>query len=183
MSCEYRNNKTSIGLVEIICSTILVGELLMFYRGPGFFAVVRFGSFSLSSPLLLVSKLDRRHTERLRKRDNLLLGEGGGGKEHMPSESLVLYNAYISLNTLCSYPSALLMSSTFLRKKTHGYWQRNWTIMTQMCLTLFYVPCFTARSSLTLLISLRCALFWLELVVLFCLFSLYQFSLGTRKLE
>jgi hypothetical protein len=33
----------------------------------------------LSSPLSTVRKLDRRHTERLRKRDNLQTGQGGGG--------------------------------------------------------------------------------------------------------
>jgi hypothetical protein len=37
----------------------------------------------LPFPLSPVSKLDRRHTGRLRKRDNLLTGEGegGGGEE------------------------------------------------------------------------------------------------------
>jgi hypothetical protein len=47
-----------------------------------------------------VSKLDRRHTGRLGKRDNFLTGEGGSGdgaKFIQRRESLVLYN---TLNTL-----------------------------------------------------------------------------------
>jgi hypothetical protein len=36
-------------------------------------------SYDLAPPLSSFSKLDRRHTERLRKRDNLLTGEGGEG--------------------------------------------------------------------------------------------------------
>ncbi len=47
------------------------------YRGPSFLAVVLFGS--TPPPPLPGSKLDRRHTGRLRKRDNLLTGEGGDG--------------------------------------------------------------------------------------------------------
>jgi hypothetical protein len=45
----------------------------MFYRGPSFLD-------SAAHPPLpsSVSKLDWRHTGRLRKRDNLLTGEGGG---------------------------------------------------------------------------------------------------------
>jgi hypothetical protein len=49
----------------------------MIYRGPGFLAVVRFGS-SLA-PALPVSKLDPRLTGRLRKRDNVMRGEEGKG--------------------------------------------------------------------------------------------------------
>jgi hypothetical protein len=48
-------------------------------------------------PLSLVSKLDRRHTGRLRKRDDLLTGEVGKGRVRRPQKSLVLYK---SLNTL-----------------------------------------------------------------------------------
>ncbi len=47
----------------------------MIYRGPSSHAVVCFGS----SPLPPVSKLDRRHTGRLRKRDNMLTGGGEAG--------------------------------------------------------------------------------------------------------
>jgi hypothetical protein len=50
----------------------------MLYRGPGFLAVVRFVSTPPPSPLSL-SKLGRQHTERQRKRDNLLTVEGGKG--------------------------------------------------------------------------------------------------------
>ncbi len=52
-------------------------------------------------PSPIVRKLDRRHTGRLRKRDNVLMGEGGRGWERSQflrqRESLVLYK---SLNTL-----------------------------------------------------------------------------------
>jgi hypothetical protein len=43
----------------------------MIYRGPGFLAVVLFAPSR-------VSKLDRRHKGRPRKRDTILTGEGGG---------------------------------------------------------------------------------------------------------
>ena len=51
----------------------------MVYREPGFLAVVSFGSSPTPSPSP-VSKLDRRHTGRLRKRDDLLTVKGGGAK-------------------------------------------------------------------------------------------------------
>ncbi len=66
------------------------------YRGASFLAVVWFGS-----PTSPVRKLDRRHTGRLRKRDNLLSGNGRGGRRgdvepnHTTARSLevlVLYN-------------------------------------------------------------------------------------------
>ncbi len=47
----------------------------MIYRGHGFLCV-GFNSSPISSP---VSKLDGQHTETLRKRNNLLTGEGGNG--------------------------------------------------------------------------------------------------------
>jgi hypothetical protein len=47
----------------------------MIYRGPIFLVVVHARPRHLSP----VSKLDRRHKGSLRKRDNLLTGEGGGG--------------------------------------------------------------------------------------------------------
>jgi hypothetical protein len=58
-------------------------EYWVIYRGPGFLAVVWFGSLPTPFPLLSVYKLVRRRTGRLRKRDKLLTGEGrkGGGPE------------------------------------------------------------------------------------------------------
>ncbi len=50
-------------------------EYWMIYRGPGFLAVVWIGFIPTPS----VSKLDRRQTARLRKRDNLLTGDRKGG--------------------------------------------------------------------------------------------------------
>ncbi len=50
----------------------------------------------LPPPPSLVSKLDRRHTGRLRKKDNLLTGERGRS-QIIRGERLVLYNI---LNTL-----------------------------------------------------------------------------------
>ncbi len=71
----------------------------MIYRGPDFLTVVWFGSSPTLSP---PPSLDWRHTGRLRKRDNLLTGAGGGeewacSRIILPQESLVLY---ISSNTL-----------------------------------------------------------------------------------
>jgi hypothetical protein len=51
----------------------------------------------LPPPPSLVSKLDRRHTGRLRKKDNLLTGERGRSQIIRRGERLVLYNI---LNTL-----------------------------------------------------------------------------------
>ncbi len=45
-------------------------EYWIIYWGPGFLAVVWFGSFPTPSPPSLVSKHDRRHTGSLRKRVN-----------------------------------------------------------------------------------------------------------------
>jgi hypothetical protein len=49
----------------------IVTEYLMYYGGPGF----------LTAPPFPPSKLDRRHTGRLRKRDSLLTGEGEEERE------------------------------------------------------------------------------------------------------
>jgi hypothetical protein len=67
-------------------------DCLMDYRGPGFLAVVLFGSSPPPTPPTPVSKLDGRHQGNLRKRDNLLKGGGGGGEEEEAKkrESLVL---------------------------------------------------------------------------------------------
>ncbi len=61
----------------VSCVTILSRKNWMIYQGPGFLAVAGFGSSPILPPH--PSKIDRRHTGRLRKRDNLLTGEGGGG--------------------------------------------------------------------------------------------------------
>ncbi len=53
--------------------------LIDLYRGPGYFAVVRFGSSPTPSPSS-VSNIDRRYTRKLRMRDNLLSGRGGQGR-------------------------------------------------------------------------------------------------------
>jgi hypothetical protein len=49
----------------------------MIYRGPGFLACTPFS----------VSKLSRRHIERLRKSDNLLKGDGGNGAGVVPNHT------------------------------------------------------------------------------------------------
>jgi hypothetical protein len=54
-------------------------EYLMIYRGPGFLAVYDLDPPPSPHPPSPVSKLDRRHTGRLRKRENFLTGEGTGG--------------------------------------------------------------------------------------------------------
>ncbi len=76
-------------------------EYWIIYRGPSFLVVVWFGSMPALSP---VSKLNRRHTGRLRKRDNLLTGEGGGWESGRAlsriirtEESLVLYKSFNTL--------------------------------------------------------------------------------------
>ncbi len=68
------------------------------YRRPGFLAVVWFGSSPSPFPPSLVSKLDRRHTGRLRKRDNLLTGKGGDGDGGRGAESYVRKKAWPSIN-------------------------------------------------------------------------------------
>ncbi len=72
-------------------------ECWIIHGEPGFLSVVWFGSSPTPSPL------SRRHTGKLRKKDNLLTG-GVGGKGWVrsqiirPRESLVLYKSF---NTLC----------------------------------------------------------------------------------
>jgi hypothetical protein len=74
-----------------------------FKKGPGFLAVVWFGSSLTLSPLSSVSKIKQRHTGKLRKRDNFLTGEEGMGWTRSriirPQDSLVIYKLF---NTLCS---------------------------------------------------------------------------------
>ncbi len=69
----------------------------MIYGGPGFLAVLWFGSSPTPSPLS--SQYHRRQTAELRKIDNLLTGEGGAGVGKEPimqwQESLVLNKSAI----------------------------------------------------------------------------------------
>jgi hypothetical protein len=70
----------------------------MIHRGPGFLA-----DLAPRDPLLPsapVRKLDRGHTGRLRKRDNLLVGEGygGGGESDDRKKAWFLYIIQYSLN-------------------------------------------------------------------------------------
>ncbi len=92
----------------------------MDYRGPGFLVVVLFGSIPiLSTSISPVSKLDGRHTGRLNKRFNLLMGEGGRGGVRSQiiqrRESLVVYNIiykkFISVYTV----SVLILVYAFSR--------------------------------------------------------------------
>jgi hypothetical protein len=71
----------------------------MIYRGPGFLAVLSFGSSFTPSPL----SLDRRHTGRLRKRDKFPVGEGGWVPmpNHRTQLSLVLYSIINSILSVC----------------------------------------------------------------------------------
>jgi hypothetical protein len=77
----------------------------MINRGPGYLVELRFGSsptHSLTpSP---VNKLDRRHTGRLRKRDSLMAGKGGG----LGAESYDCKKAWSSVNhsILSAVPTA-----------------------------------------------------------------------------
>ncbi len=73
-----------------------------------------------SLPISPVSKLDRRHTWRIRKRDNLVRGGGMGWERSQiiqRRESLVLYK-YSILSALASMPCLFLSPS--LRDKAHG---------------------------------------------------------------
>jgi hypothetical protein len=66
----------------------------------------RIGFLALTQPLTHppVSKLDKQHTGRLRKRDNLRTGKerGGGARSRIirPQESLVLYKFFNRYGTL-----------------------------------------------------------------------------------
>jgi hypothetical protein len=82
---------------------VLHREYLIIYRGPGFIA----DNLAPPSPPTPSpgSKLDKRYIGRLRKRENLLTGEGRGGRRIAesiirPKERLVLYKSF---NTLWSY--------------------------------------------------------------------------------
>ncbi len=75
-------------------------EYRKIYRGPGFHAVVWFGSSPTPSPLYTLSKLSL--LVFLCRRSSLLRGGGGVGKIIWPRESLALF---ISSDTLWFYPS------------------------------------------------------------------------------
>jgi hypothetical protein len=70
----------------------------MINRWPGFLVVIWIGSSPTPSLPLPVSKIDRRrrHTGRLRKRDNLLTEEGGGWVPYHAS-ALVFYKSFSTL--------------------------------------------------------------------------------------
>ncbi len=82
-----------------------VRDYWMIYRGPGFQAVVRFSS-SPTIPPADVTKFDRRHTRRLRKRDNLLTEMarrvGTRSKTIRRRGSLVRYKSFYTLWALFS---------------------------------------------------------------------------------
>jgi hypothetical protein len=75
----------------------------MVYRGPGYLAVLRFGTSPAPSPAA-VCKLDRRHTGRLRKREDLVTEEKG---ERVQERSQIIHSTerkpvlYKLFNTLC----------------------------------------------------------------------------------
>ncbi len=73
-----------------------------FTEGQAFLAVVWFGSSPTLPPLL--SKLDRRHAEWMRKKDNLLTGEGGRwwarSRIIRSQDSLALYKSFQNSLTL-----------------------------------------------------------------------------------
>jgi hypothetical protein len=62
----------------------------MLYRGPGLIEVVGFGSSPTHSPPPSVSSTCDTHAGRLRKRDNLLTGEGVWEE---PNHTKVLYQS------------------------------------------------------------------------------------------
>jgi hypothetical protein len=53
-----------------------------------------------------VSKLERRHTGRLRKRDNLRTGKGKAGAKSYDGEKA--WSSGLSLNTLCKHPFSVI---------------------------------------------------------------------------
>ncbi len=80
---EYRTSRLCVSQI----AKLAVREYWMIVRESGFLAVVWFGSYP--TPPSPVSKLDRRHTGRRRKRDNLLSErgrEGGGGAKSFDGE-------------------------------------------------------------------------------------------------
>jgi hypothetical protein len=89
----------------------------MIYRGPAFLAFVLFVSLPTPFCPSPVSKLDRRHTGRLRKRDNLLTGEEEGVRGE--AELYESERAWSSVNH--SILSGVTYSSHFLSLSTSGW--------------------------------------------------------------
>jgi hypothetical protein len=75
-------------------------SIRLIYRGPGFLAVISFGSFARTFPPPSVSKLSLFFNLPVWRRSSFLTGRGGGGEEQIirRQESLVLYKSF---NTLC----------------------------------------------------------------------------------
>jgi hypothetical protein len=101
------------------CSIAMAREYLMIYRVPGFLVVVWFGSFPTPSPPPFpVNKIDWQHKGRLRKKDNLQTGEGGGVGE---------------INIWCNEIIALFLSDDVLWRKWRSHCNRNIFIFTERC--------------------------------------------------
>jgi hypothetical protein len=78
------------GVCKETVNQLLSGIVIYTVEDQTFLRSYDFGSTPAPSP---VSKLDRRHTGRLRKRDNLLTGKGKGGgvdPNHTTTVKLVL---------------------------------------------------------------------------------------------
>jgi hypothetical protein len=86
----------------------------MIYRGPGFLAFVWIGGLapSLPPPPSPVIKLYRRHTRRLRKRDNLLTY-----RTLLTYYYMYLHRAW--LTTYCSTCKELVLPTTILENKLY----------------------------------------------------------------
>ncbi len=78
-------------------------EYWIINKGSGFLAVVRFSSSLTHTPVI---KLDRRHSERLRKRDNFLTGEGWKGGGLRCDDALVEYIK--NRSSICLYARACM---------------------------------------------------------------------------
>jgi hypothetical protein len=65
-------------MTNLLCGKLWRQGVLMIYRGPGFLADATYDLAPCPPQPSPVSKLDRRHTGRLKKKDNLLSEEGGG---------------------------------------------------------------------------------------------------------
>jgi hypothetical protein len=126
VSCKYVHFYTPAYYLPKISSLLYLQvrtlqRVLNDLRWPGFLAVAWFSSSSTPSLPSLVSKLDRQHTERLRKRDKLLTGRGVGEEPNRTTrESLVLYESF---KTFCYLRFFYFISyaavSVFVRSSHH----------------------------------------------------------------